>query len=126
MLSSERCFTHETNDVERAGEDIAQVLRLRAVGFAEPGRTFQIPASLVGVAAFCVAETTDTQFPGVRIDLQIPSQADIVVFRQGGIDDDAVPQGVLGVSVGTGECSGTLFVYPVVRDEVWGRVSGAP
>jgi len=59
VLGSQGSLTHETRDVERAREDIAQVLGLGAVGRAEPGRAFEVAPGLVGVAAFGVAETTD-------------------------------------------------------------------
>ena len=64
MFGSESGFTHEASDIERAGEEVAQVLGLGAIGFAEPGRAFQVSPGLVGVAAFSVAEATDTQLPG--------------------------------------------------------------
>ena len=59
VFSSESGFTHKTSDIEGTGEDIAEVLGLGAFGLAEPRRTFQVSPSLVGVAAFGIAETTD-------------------------------------------------------------------
>ena len=109
MFSSQCSLAHETNDIQGTREDIAQVLRFGAVGFAEPGRAFEVSPGLVGVAAFGVAEATDTQLPGRRIDFQVTSQAYVVVVWEGGLDDDAIAIGGV-ISVGTGERSGTLGV----------------
>lgn len=125
MLSGECRLAHKTNDIQCTREHIAQVLRLGAVGFAEPGGAFQVSSGLVGVAAFCVTEATDAQFPGGRIDLQIPSQAYVVVFWERGVDDDAIAIGRGVVSVGTSEHGGVLFLYPVIGDEVWRRMGNA-
>ena len=43
----------------------------------------------------------------------------------GYIDEDTVAQGTVVVSVGTGERSGALSVYPVIGDEVWGGMRDA-
>ena len=116
-------LTHETCDIERTGEDIAPVLRLGTVGHAEPGRTIEVSSGLVGVAAFGITESTDAQVPGGRIDLQVTSQTYVVVLGQGGVDDDTVAQGTVGVSVRAGQRSRTLPVHRVVGAEVGARMS---
>ena len=59
MFGSESGLTDETSDIECAGKDVAKILCLGTVGQPEPGRTFEVAAGLVGVAAFSIAQTTD-------------------------------------------------------------------
>ena len=83
MFSSPCRFAHETGDIESTRKDIAKELSFGAVGFAEPGRAFEVSSGLVGVAAFGITEPTDAQFPGRRIDLEVASQAYVIVLWQG-------------------------------------------
>ena len=59
MFGSKSGFANEASNVERAGEDVTEILSLGAVGLAEPGRAFQVSPGLVGISAFGVTEATD-------------------------------------------------------------------
>ena len=118
MFGGERGFTHETSDIECAGKDVTEILGLGTVGLAEAGGTFQVTTGLVGVAAFSVTETTDAQVPGGRADLEVTSQAEIVVLWVSGLDAGGVAQGTCRVSVRAKGDGGTLFTGPVVGKQV--------
>lgn len=99
MFGSKRGFADKTGDIEGTREDIAQDAGFGAVVEPEPGRAFDVVTGLVGVAAFCVAETAHAQGPGRGIDFQIASQAQRIITWEGIVDEETEAQGMVGVSV---------------------------
>ena len=126
VFGSQCGFTDKTGDIQRAGEDIAQKLGFGAIGFAEPGRAFQVSSGLVGVAAFRVTEAPDAQVPGGRTDLEVTGQAHIIVLGKTGIDEGSVTQGMVGVSVWTERNGGMLGIRPVIEQELGCRLRDTP
>ena len=72
-------LAHQASEVAGTGEDVGEDGSLGAVVLAVPGGAFHTPSPLVGVAAFGITQSPDTQLPSGRIDLEITGQADIAI-----------------------------------------------
>ena len=118
MFGSESGFAHEASNVERAGEDVTEILGLGAVGLAKPGRAFQVSPGLVGISAFGVTEATDAWVPGGGPHLEVTGQAHIVFGWEGGPDGDRIDQGTGWVSIRTESNSCTLFMGQAIRKAI--------
>lgn len=124
MFGCQGGFADKTGDIESTREDIAQDVGFGAVVKTEPGRPFDVVASLVGIAAFGIAEPADAQRPGRGIDLEITSQTPGMVTWECIIDDDTEAQGMVRISVGASVGGGTLRRRRV-RDEIGGGMGQA-
>jgi len=89
-------FEDQASEVERQGESITDQHGFGGVGQAEGRRTFEVSASLGGIAALSIGLPADTQLPGIGTDLHVTRQADGTI-RQGESGSQGEPQGMGGI-----------------------------
>jgi len=94
-------FKNQAGQVEGDGECVADGHGFGGVIQAEGAGTFELPASLGGVAALGIRLPADPQFPGIRTDLGITGQAGSAIWecQPGG---SGISQGVVWIGKGAG------------------------
>ena len=95
-------FTDKASHIQGTREDVTKMICFGAVVKTEPRRTFDATAGLVGVTAFCIAETSDAQLPRRRIDLKVASKTDATI-RESDVDSSGIAQGVIRVAIRAGQ-----------------------
>ena len=94
-------FEDQASEIERQGEGIANQHGFGGVGQPKGGGTFDVSASLGGIAALGIGLPADTQLPGIRTDLHVARQADGTI-GQGECGGQGEPQGMGRIGEGAG------------------------
>jgi hypothetical protein len=96
-----RGFEDQAGEIERQRKSIADQHGFGGVGQAEGGRTFDVSASLGGIAALGIGLPADTQPPGIGTDLHVTRQADGTI-GQGEGSGQGETQGMCRIGKGAG------------------------
>ena len=94
-------FEDQAREIKGQGERVADQHGFGGVGQAEGGRTFEVSASLGGIAALGIGLPADTQLPGIGTDLHVTRQADGTI-GQGESGGQGKPQGMGRIGEGAG------------------------
>ena len=110
-----RGFEDQASEIECEGEGITDQHGFSGVGQPKGGRTFDVSASLGGIAALGIGLPADTQSPGIGTDLHVTRQADGTI-GQGEGSGQGKPQGMGRIGEGAGGvrdrgcCSGNVGI----------------
>ncbi len=115
-----RSFEDQAGEIERQRKSIADQHGFGGVGQAEGGRTFDVSASLGGIAALGIGLPADTQPPGIGTDLHVARQADGTI-GQGEVVVREKPRGCAGWQRGRW-CGRVRQLRRGCRDRVDGRI----
>lgn len=96
-----RGFEDQASEIECEREGITDQHGFGGVGQPKGGRTFDVSASLGGIAALGIGLPADTQPPGIGTDLHVTRQADGTI-GQGESGGQGKPQGMSRISEGAG------------------------
>jgi hypothetical protein len=102
-------FKDQASEMEGQGERVADQHGFGGVGQPKGGGTFEVSASLGGIAALGIGLPADTQLPGIGTDLQVTRQADGAI-GQGERGGQGEPQGMGKIGEGAGgvrDCGGS-------------------
>jgi len=85
-------FKNQAGQVEGDGERVADGHGFGGVIQAEGAGTFELPASLGGVAALGVGLPAEAKLPGFGAELGIASQAGVITDQVEGVDENLLAQ----------------------------------
>ena len=94
-----RGFEDQASEIERQRKSITDQHGFGGVGQPKGGRTFDVSASLGGIAALSIGLPADTQSPGIGTDLHVTRQADGTI-GQGEVVVREKPRGCAGSAKG--------------------------
>lgn len=96
-----RGFEDQASEIECEREGITDQHGFGGIGQPKGGGTFEVPASLGGIAALGIGLPADTQSPGIGTDLHVARQADGTI-GQGKSGGQGESQGMGRIGEGAG------------------------